>query len=95
MNPEPLPIIKYIGKCVYCGSTESLTDEHVVPRGLKGPWALVNDFPAIYEAGIRDPKRFNQWDFICIWLIPSFILLRRHTTACAESTQFKRLVLII
>lgn len=41
MSPEPVPITKYIGRCVYCGSIESLTDEHIVPRGLKGPWKLV------------------------------------------------------
>lgn len=25
-----------VGKCIYCGSTESLTDEHIVPYGLGG-----------------------------------------------------------
>jgi len=41
MNPESVPLTRYIGRCVYCGSTESLTDEHIVPHGLKGPWQLL------------------------------------------------------
>lgn len=41
MNPELVPLTRYIGRCVYCGSTESLTDEHIVPHGLKGPWQLL------------------------------------------------------
>lgn len=41
MTPELLPLTRYIGRCVYCGATESLTDEHIVPRGLKGPWQLL------------------------------------------------------
>lgn len=40
MNPEPVPLTRYIGRCIYCGSTENLTNEHIVPRGLKGPWQL-------------------------------------------------------
>jgi len=41
MEPKQLPIKKYIGRCIYCGSTQSLTDEHIVPRGLNGPWELL------------------------------------------------------
>jgi len=41
MSPEPVPLTRYIGMCIYCGSTGSLTDEHIVPRGLKGPWRLL------------------------------------------------------
>jgi hypothetical protein len=41
MNPKVAPITRHIGRCVYCGSTDSLTDEHIVPRGLKGPWQLL------------------------------------------------------
>ena len=41
MDYEPVPLMKHIGRCVYCGSTDNLTDEHVVPRGLKGPWQLL------------------------------------------------------
>ncbi len=26
----------YVGKCIYCGSTENLTDEHAIPFALKG-----------------------------------------------------------
>jgi hypothetical protein len=36
------PVSKYVGKCIYCGSTDSLTDEHIVPRGLGGPWRLLS-----------------------------------------------------
>ena len=41
MNPEAVPLTRYIGRCVYCGSTDNLTDEHIVPHGLKGPWQLL------------------------------------------------------
>lgn len=27
---------KPVGKCIYCGSTENLSNEHIVPRGLNG-----------------------------------------------------------
>lgn len=33
---------KSIGKCIYCGSVENLTDEHIVPYSLGGPWQLLN-----------------------------------------------------
>jgi hypothetical protein len=36
------PVSKYIGKCIYCGSADNLTDEHIVPRGLGGPWKLLS-----------------------------------------------------
>lgn len=38
---SPIPLSRYIGKCIYCGSTDNLTREHVVPRGLGGPWLLL------------------------------------------------------
>jgi len=41
MNPEETPSTRYIGKCVYCDSTDNLTNEHIVPRGLKGHWQLL------------------------------------------------------
>jgi hypothetical protein len=31
-----------IGKCVYCESSDSLSDEHVVPYGLGGKWKLLD-----------------------------------------------------
>lgn len=40
-NPESTPLKRYIGKCVYCGSTNNLTDEHIVPYGLNGIWQLL------------------------------------------------------
>lgn len=39
---SPAPVSKYIGKCIYCGSADNLTDEHIVPRGLGGPWQLLS-----------------------------------------------------
>jgi hypothetical protein len=41
MNPTEIPLNRYIGKCIYCGSEKNLTDEHVVPYGLKGSWKLL------------------------------------------------------
>lgn len=40
MNCEPLPFKRDIGECIYCGSTENLSNEHILPRGLKGQWEL-------------------------------------------------------
>ena len=36
------PMSKYIGECIYCGSTDNLTDEHIVPHALGGPWQLLS-----------------------------------------------------
>ena len=36
-RPLPHPLAnKTIGKCIYCGSTDHLTTEHVIPYGLNG-----------------------------------------------------------
>ena len=29
-----------VSRCIYCGSTDNLTDEHIVPFGLGGAWVL-------------------------------------------------------
>lgn len=29
-----------VGRCIYCGATNDLTREHIIPRGLKGPLLL-------------------------------------------------------
>jgi len=29
-----------VGRCIYCGRTEGLTDEHIVPLALNGAWIL-------------------------------------------------------
>lgn len=31
---------KPVGKCIYCGSTENLGNEHIIPFGLNGQWIL-------------------------------------------------------
>lgn len=31
-----------VGKCIYCGSTEDLSDEHIIPEGLNGEWELLD-----------------------------------------------------
>lgn len=41
MNHEAIPLTRDIGRCIYCGSTDNLTDEHIVPKGLGGPWQLL------------------------------------------------------
>jgi hypothetical protein len=33
-------IRKFVGKCIYCGSTENLTDEHCIPESLEGMFLL-------------------------------------------------------
>jgi hypothetical protein len=32
--------VKYIGRCIYCGSTEDLSDEHAAPEGIQGTYIL-------------------------------------------------------
>jgi len=39
--PSTTDTTRYIGKCIYCGSTSDLTDEHIVPCSLAGPWKLL------------------------------------------------------
>lgn len=41
VDPPAVPLSRHIGKCVYCGSTHAVTNEHIVPRGLGGPWQLL------------------------------------------------------
>ncbi len=41
MKPEKISTTKYIGRCIYCGSSSNLTNEHIVPKGLQGPWILL------------------------------------------------------
>ena len=31
-----------IGRCIYCGSTDDLREEHIIPFGLNGSWVLLN-----------------------------------------------------
>ena len=59
MNPESTPLKRHIGKCVYCGSTDNLTDEHIVPYGLQGIWQLLkascvvcNDITSAFEGTV-------------------------------------------
>ncbi len=35
-------VIGRINQCIYCGSKTDLTDEHVIPYGLNGPYVLEN-----------------------------------------------------
>lgn len=42
MADLPVPVNSpYIGECIYCGSTFDLSDEHVVPYAINGPWTLL------------------------------------------------------
>jgi hypothetical protein len=34
------PRHKYVGKCIYCGATDDLTDEHALPESLNGDLVL-------------------------------------------------------
>jgi hypothetical protein len=31
---------RVIGKCIYCASTDDLSDEHIIPYGLGAQWQL-------------------------------------------------------
>jgi hypothetical protein len=33
-------VLKAVGRCIYCGSTENLTDEHIVPYAIHGYYEL-------------------------------------------------------
>jgi hypothetical protein len=37
ITPFPRGSVRTVGCCIYCGSTDSLSDEHVLPFGLGGP----------------------------------------------------------
>ena len=52
MNPEPVPLTRYIGRCIYCGSTENLTNEHIVPRGLKGSCQACAEITSGFEKSV-------------------------------------------
>ena len=50
---------KYIGKCIYCGSVEDLSDEHIIPYGLAGNLTLTKasckkhrDITSIFEGEV-------------------------------------------
>jgi hypothetical protein len=41
MEKFPDETIGIVGRCIYCGTTTGpLSDEHIVPYGLNGPWVL-------------------------------------------------------
>lgn len=33
-------VLRTVGKCIYCGSNDELSDEHIVPYGLGAEWVL-------------------------------------------------------
>ncbi len=39
---SPAPVSKDVGKCIYCGSADDLTDEHIVPHSLGGRQKLLS-----------------------------------------------------
>jgi|HubBroStandDraft_6_1064221.scaffolds.fasta_scaffold04633_8 hypothetical protein len=54
-------IVRRVGQCIYCGATEGLTDEHVVPEALRGNQVLAEAVcePCRIETG-RYESRFLQ-----------------------------------
>lgn len=51
---------RYIGRCIYCGSTENLSDEHIVPYGLNGKFLLLKasckscrDTTSLFETDVQ------------------------------------------
>ena len=41
MKRFPQQIVGNVGQCIYCGTKEGkLTDEHIIPKGLNGPFLL-------------------------------------------------------
>lgn len=53
----PKPTFPPVGYCIYCGSTESLSDEHIVPYGLSGDAVLPR---ASCGVCARETGRFEQ-----------------------------------
>ena len=39
-NKTPPPRLKPVGQCIYCGETNGLSDEHIIPLGLRGTLIL-------------------------------------------------------
>jgi C4-type Zn-finger protein len=67
-----------IGKCIYCNSTENLSDEHVVPYGLGGTLIL---YKASCSNCARETSKFERrllrghW-----WPYRQFLGLRSRTS---------------
>jgi hypothetical protein len=40
MKKLPDKVIRRIGRCIYCDRIDSLSDEHIIPRGLNGRFVL-------------------------------------------------------
>jgi hypothetical protein len=40
MNPNNIQTFLPISKCIYCGETKNLSDEHIIPFSLNGKWIL-------------------------------------------------------
>jgi len=54
-----------IGRCVYCGAMDDLSDEHVVPHGLGGKWLLLEaSCPRCRDATSLVERRVLREQFI-------------------------------
>lgn len=40
LKPPPKLLFPEVGRCIYCGSTQALSDEHLIPYGLSGEHVL-------------------------------------------------------
>jgi hypothetical protein len=69
----PLPQIHstYVGHCIYCGSLDNLTKEHIIPSGAGGKYTLV-DGPC--DACAKITTKFEQ-DCLKRWFGPMRVRL--------------------
>ncbi|HSX42513.1 MAG TPA: HNH endonuclease [Candidatus Saccharimonadales bacterium] len=92
----PLPSSRNVDVCIYCGKTEGLTDEHVIPKALDGKLTLLRatckecgDMTSKFEGDLlsRDSKGACGllWDLRASAAIG---VSRRGTTKNPEMLQF-------
>jgi hypothetical protein len=85
-----------VGACIYCGSTEDLSDEHLIPLALEGPFVLDR---ASCGACAKLTGRF-EGELLRGWLLPSRLALnlktrhprKRPTTLVIETATGSRQV---
>jgi hypothetical protein len=64
-----------VGECIYCGSTEDLSDEHLIPLALEGPFVLER----ASCAACRNLTGQFEGELLRGWLLPARLALNLKT----------------
>ena len=58
-------VVRRVGRCIYCGSRENLSTEHIVPRSLGGDHVLLEaSCPSCRDATSRFERIVSGQDFL-------------------------------